>query len=52
MSNKYNPVVFCAGCQDDFYIVELSDEGYCTSCQYTHEANNDNRTAEQFNEQV
>ncbi|MFK5949960.1 MAG: hypothetical protein QM500_14450 [Methylococcales bacterium] len=34
----------CKGCFGDFLEWDLSKDGYCESCQYQHEANQDNLT--------
>lgn len=39
-----NFTMHCAGCFGDFYIYELSEEGYCEDCEYQQEANLDNLT--------
>ena len=39
-----NNVEFCHGCLDDFNRSELTDDGYCESCQYEFDAKQDNKT--------
>jgi hypothetical protein len=44
--------VLCAGCMATFLEHELSEDGYCGSCQYEHEQKLDSKTSESEYESI
>jgi len=34
----------CKGCEGDHKPKDITEDGFCESCQYQHEANKDNLT--------
>jgi hypothetical protein len=40
-------LIGCKGCYGDFLEWDISEDGYCESCQYEHEAKQDNLTGDE-----